>query len=123
MIRLHGIDAPDPARPAGHAGRGIRLLRRRQSQLQQMLDLGEVTCIAKEQDRNQNRIGVCRVLGKDCLRPCWSGAGPSPTRPEYRLWRPGSAGPVAKSRHVGQPGRGALAVADKKVERVAEIRT
>jgi endonuclease YncB( thermonuclease family) len=30
-----------------------------------MLDLGEVTCLAKEQDRNQQHIGVCRVLGKD----------------------------------------------------------
>jgi endonuclease YncB( thermonuclease family) len=66
MIRLRGIDAPDP-------GQSCRTLRSveydcfsaARAQLQQMLDLGEVTCVAKEQDRNQHRIGVCRVLGKD----------------------------------------------------------
>jgi endonuclease YncB( thermonuclease family) len=66
MIRLRGIDAPDP----GQTCRTLRSVEydcfsAARAQLQQMLDLGEVTCIAKEQDRNQNYIGVCRVLGKD----------------------------------------------------------
>ena len=66
MIRLKGIDAPDPGQVC-RTMRGVEYdcFGAAKSQLQQMLDLGQVTCIAKEQDRNQHRIGVCRVLGKD----------------------------------------------------------
>jgi endonuclease YncB( thermonuclease family) len=66
MIRLRGIDAPDPGQIC-RTMRGVEYdcFGAAKAQLQQMLDLGQVTCVAKEQDRNQHRIGVCRVLGKD----------------------------------------------------------
>jgi endonuclease YncB( thermonuclease family) len=66
MVRLRGIDAPDPGQIC-RTLRGVEYdcFSAARAQLQQMLDLGEVTCVAKEQDRNQHHIGVCRVLGKD----------------------------------------------------------
>jgi|tagenome__1003787_1003787.scaffolds.fasta_scaffold20911752_1 endonuclease YncB( thermonuclease family) len=66
MIRLRGIDAPDPGQSC-RTMRGVEYdcFGAARAQLQQMLDLGQVTCLAKEQDRSQHRIGVCRVLGKD----------------------------------------------------------
>ena len=66
MIRLRGIDALDPGQIC-RTMRGIEYdcFGTAKAQLQQMLDLGEVTCLAKEQDRSEHRIGVCRVLGKD----------------------------------------------------------
>ena len=66
MIRLRGVDAPDPGQTC-RTLRGVEYdcFSAARAQLQQMLDLGEVTCVAKEQDRNQHHIGVCRVLGKD----------------------------------------------------------
>jgi endonuclease YncB( thermonuclease family) len=66
MIRLRGIDAPDPGQIC-RTMRGVEYdcFSAARSQLQQMLDLGQVTCLAKEQDHSQHRIGACRVLGKD----------------------------------------------------------
>jgi endonuclease YncB( thermonuclease family) len=66
MIRLRGIDAPDPGQTC-RTMRGVEYdcFSAARAQLQQMLDLGEVTCVTKEQDRSQHHIGICRVLGKD----------------------------------------------------------
>ncbi|WP_247880927.1 thermonuclease family protein [Skermanella sp. TT6] len=66
MVRLRGIDAPD----AGQICRSLRgaeydCFAAARDQLQSMLDLGPVTCRLSELDRSQQRVGVCRVLGKD----------------------------------------------------------
>jgi len=66
MVRLRGIDAPDPGQTC-RTLRGVEYdcFGAARDQLQSMLDLGPVTCRAREHDRSQHRIGVCRVLGKD----------------------------------------------------------
>jgi endonuclease YncB( thermonuclease family) len=66
MIRLRGIDAPDPGQIC-RTMRGVEYdcFSAARAQLQQMLELGPVTCLTKEKDRSQHSIGVCRVLGKD----------------------------------------------------------
>jgi endonuclease YncB( thermonuclease family) len=67
MVRLSGIDAPDP-------GQTCRTYRRveydcaemARTQLQSMLDLSAVECrLDQNSTRKPQQIGVCKVLGKD----------------------------------------------------------
>ena len=66
MVRLEGIDAPDPGQTCRtRHGSDYDCYTAARSQLQSMLDLGEVTCTVHATDRTQHRIGACKVLGKD----------------------------------------------------------
>ncbi|WP_037455845.1 thermonuclease family protein [Skermanella stibiiresistens] len=66
LVHLRGIDAPDPGQMC-RTLRGVEFdcFAASRDQLQSMLDLGPVTCTSNELDRSRQRVGVCKVLGKD----------------------------------------------------------